>query len=80
MADVLEVLRFIAAQRRLGEVRLLRKLFQQMCIRDRCIWYAQISGYHFRTENLKKWHFLPTEVPEEPQKTADFHALGIVVE
>ena len=29
MADVLEVVRFIAAQRRLGEVRLLRKLFQR---------------------------------------------------
>ena len=34
------------------------------------------AGYHFRTENLKrrnplnhriKWHFLPTEVPEEPK-------------
>ena len=29
VADVLEVLRFIAAQRRLGEMGLLRKLFQR---------------------------------------------------
>jgi len=29
VADVLEVLCFIASQRRLGEVRLLRKLFQR---------------------------------------------------